>query len=210
MSKKGNSKDNYQQLLYLLKTKGDMSASVLSQRLSMTMMGARQLLLKLGQDGLVESYQKVAHRGRPKQLWTLSKKGHARFGDRHADLTLTLLDSIKVVIGDAGLESLISHREKQMLKEYQAQLAEIEGVEQKLERLADIRSREGYMAEVLKEDDGRLFLIENHCPICAAAQNCQSFCRSELKIFSICLGVKLERCEYILQGDRRCMYKIMS
>ena len=33
------------------------------------------------------------------------------------------------------------------------------------------------MAEVEPQDDGSLLLIENHCPICAAATSCQSFCR---------------------------------
>jgi hypothetical protein len=35
--------------------------------------------------------------------------------------------------------------------------------------LARIREEEGYMAEWNPEQDGSLFLIENHCPICAAA-----------------------------------------
>jgi hypothetical protein len=65
------------------------------------------------------------------------------------------------------------------------------------------------MAEWKQEGDDYL-LIENHCPICAAATECQGFCRSELEIFSEALGreVSIERSEHIIAGARRCLYRI--
>jgi predicted ArsR family transcriptional regulator len=65
------------------------------------------------------------------------------------------------------------------------------------------------MARIDRDDDG-LLLIEDHCPICAAAESCQSFCRSELSIFRMVLGpdVLIERTEYLLEGGRRCAYRI--
>jgi predicted ArsR family transcriptional regulator len=52
--------------------------------------------------------------------------------------------------------------------------------------------------------------MENHCPICAAATLCQSFCRSELEIFQDVLGpgARVERTDHILAGARRCAYRI--
>jgi len=75
--------------------------------------------------------------------------------------------------------------------------------------LAQLRTQEGYMAEVVKAEAGWL-LIENHCPICAAAQTCQKLCGSELEMFRTLLGsgVAVERVEHIIQGDRRCAYQI--
>jgi predicted ArsR family transcriptional regulator len=35
---------------------------------------------------------------------------------------------------------------------------------------SDLRTEEGYMAEFEAEPDGSFLLIENHCPICAAAK----------------------------------------
>jgi len=59
--------------------------------------------------------------------------------------------------------------------------------------------------------DGFL-LIENHCPICAAAAACQGFCRAELEVFRDTLGadVIVERTDHILAGARRCAYRIAS
>jgi pimeloyl-ACP methyl ester carboxylesterase len=58
---------------------------------------------------------------------------------------------------------------------------------ERLNRLAETRLEEGYMARV--ERDGKdWLLIEDHCPICAAASTCQGFCRSELRLFQGIVG----------------------
>ncbi len=79
-------------------------------------------------------------------------------------------------------------------------------------RLAELRSVEGYMAAWSADADGGFTLVENHCPICAAATACQGFCRAELEVFRAVLGdgVSVERTDYILAGARRCAYRITS
>ena len=66
------------------------------------------------------------------------------------------------------------------------------------------------MAEVQAHPDGGFTLVENHCPICAAATACQGFCRAELEVFRSVLGddVTVERTDHILAGARRCAYRI--
>jgi predicted ArsR family transcriptional regulator len=66
------------------------------------------------------------------------------------------------------------------------------------------------MATWQEADDGGLLLIENHCPICAAATACQGFCRAELDVFRAVLGPETEvvRNEHIVAGARRCSYSI--
>src|SRR5262249_51806108 len=83
-------------------------------------------------------------------------------------------------------------------------------IERKLRELAKVRSEEGYMAEIKKEDDGNFLLVENHCPICAAANACQGFCSTELDLSRSVLGpgVNVERAEHIIKGDQRCVYRI--
>jgi predicted ArsR family transcriptional regulator len=60
------------------------------------------------------------------------------------------------------------------------------------------------------QGDGRFLLIENHCPICAAAKTCQGFCRSELELFQAAFGADMSvtRQEHLLSGGRRCVYRI--
>jgi predicted ArsR family transcriptional regulator len=66
------------------------------------------------------------------------------------------------------------------------------------------------MAEVVAERDGAFLLIENHCPVCDAARVCTGLCSGELDVFRKVLGprVEVEREEHILDGSRRCAYRV--
>lgn len=197
-------------ILFHLKTRGPQTAADVAARLAMTAPGARQHLLKLEAVGLVGSEDRREGRGRPRKYWRLTQRGHERFPDRHSDLTVNLLQSMRDVFGDRGLESLIEHRERASIADYRKAVEAKDSLRQKLAALARIRSREGYMASVARESRESFLFIENHCPICAAAAACQGLCRSELAVFRAVLGsdVTVERIDHILAGARRCAYRI--
>jgi len=197
-------------ILFHLKTRGSQTAADIGSRLGMTSAGARQHLLKLETAGLVESEDRRQGRGRPRKYWRLTQRGHDRFPDRHSDLTLDLLRSMREVFGERGLEKLIGQRERASIVEYRRRVGERRSLRQKLAALAEIRSREGYMASVAEDVRGSFLFVENHCPICAAATACQGLCRSELAIFRAVLGtdVTVERIDHILAGARRCAYRV--
>lgn len=195
-------------ILLLLKTRGPQTAADLGAALGTTGEAARQQLTKLASDGLVEARSEPKGVGRPAQVWHLTAAGHARFPDAHADLTVQLIGTIRTALGPEALDRLICAREEETARRYGAELEGATGLRERVEKLAAIRSREGYMAE-WREDGGDLLLIENHCPICAAAAACQGFCRSELDVFRAALGgASVEREEHIVGGDHRCVYRI--
>lgn len=198
-------------LLDRLKTRGPQSVKILSNQMAMTTMGIRQHLLDLQTKGLVtQTEAEKQNRGRPIHLWTLTKAGHNRYPDSHAQVTVELINVIKSSFGEAGLKQVVSQRAEQVTQGYQASLAKLPSdLGTQINGLADLRSDEGYMAEVRLLPDGWL-LIENHCPICAAAQECQQFCSTELETFRTLLGqqASIERVDHLLNGARRCAYKI--
>jgi len=149
-------------------------------------------------------------RGRPKRSWHLSDKAFVRFPDSHSELTLTLIDSVTELFGEQGLNQLIDKREKQLLKTYSQAMVAGKGLQEKLSILVQLRSQEGYMAEVRALENGDFMLLEHHCPICAAARRCQGFCRPELKLLEQVLGpnIQVNREQYLLAGDLRCSYRI--
>lgn len=198
-------------VLYLLKTRGPQSAQTLAELLGLTSMGARRQLEAAQDKGLVEFADVADKVGRPSRRWHLTAAGHARFPDRHADLTLQLITQVRTLFGEAGLDRLIAAREQDGEALYRAVLDQAPpGLASKAGALAAAREAEGYMAEVEAQDDGSLLLIENHCPICAAASTCQGFCRSELQVFQRVLGDEctVERAEHLLSGARRCVYRL--
>lgn len=196
-------------LLNALKSSGPQTAADLAKVLSVTTVAVRQHLDGLLHDELVAFEDLKGSVGRPKRVWTLTETGHQQFPDNHSNLILGLLGGLSDLYGQEGIDRLIAHREAQSRSAYLDAMKEVKDLDDRVNQLAELRSREGYMAEV-KQEDGSYLLIENHCSICAAATACQGFCRSELNLFKDVLGpdVSVERTEHQLSGDRRCVYRI--
>ncbi|CAH0541739.1 helix-turn-helix transcriptional regulator [Vibrio marisflavi] len=196
-------------ILQTIKTNGAVTAKQLADELKMTTMGARQHLQGLEDDGILEFHDIKAKIGRPTRHWSLTAKGHAQFTDRHGDLTIQMLDAVEHVFGQDGLQKVVAERESQTFQQYRQELRQYETLLDKLNKLVQLREQDGYMAELLKTDQGYQ-LIENHCPICRAATRCPKLCQSELNIFQKLLGnsFQVSRSEHIIQGQRRCTYDI--
>jgi predicted ArsR family transcriptional regulator len=199
-------------LLFLLKTRGPQTAADLGTRLQITPEAARQQLLRLSDEGMVCAKSEVRGVGRPAQVYQLAPAAQRRFPDMHAELAAQLIGEIREVLGEDALEKLIRVRETGTRKRYEALLSGEQSLVRKIARLAEIRNKEGYMATWEKEEGDSYLLVENHCPICAAASACTGFCRSEQAIFEHVLGrdVRVERVEHLLAGARRCAYRITA
>lgn len=198
-------------ILFHLKRRGPQTASALAKRLGVTAMAVRQHLYVLSEQGLAD-FDDERHRvGRPRRVWKLAPAAQAEFPDSHADLTVELIDAMGRAFGDEGLDRLIVERTRAQLERYRALMpAKDAPIQKQIAAIAKIRRDEGYMAEWSKERDGTFLLVENHCPICAAAQTCQALCRDELSLIRSLLGkgVRVDREEHILAGARRCAYRI--
>ncbi len=127
----------------ILKLNGAQTAQSLAAELGLTSMGVRQHLQALEAEGLVRTEDRAEGRGRPARYWTLTEQSRSLFADRHDELSLQLITSVRQVFGDEGLDKLISHREQQSLESYSSQMAAAASLADKLECLAEIRSREG-------------------------------------------------------------------
>jgi predicted ArsR family transcriptional regulator len=202
-----------QQIMHHLKMRGPQTVKILAKRLDMTTMGVRQHLADLQMKAYVgQTQQEKRTRGRPVHLWKLSGKGHQQYPDAHSQMSLELIDVIRAKYGEESLSELITQRNARVQDHYQAELGSSGSkLEAKLARLCELRSEEGYMAEIRLIPNGWL-LVENHCPIYAAAKSCQQFCRSELEMFQQLFAgmASIDRTDYLLAGARRCAYKITS
>jgi predicted ArsR family transcriptional regulator len=203
-------------LLERLKRVDSATAGELASDFGLTATAVRQHLEDLARTGLVEAVAAPpVGRGRPAQLWKLTPLAASLFPDRHADLTVSLLESIRETLGDAGIDAVVTARTKAQKAAYRAVLPDpaTSSVADRVQALARVRSVEGYMAEAAKgQEDGSFVLVEHHCPICEAADSCQSLCRGELELFRTVLGddVTVERTQHLLSGDLRCAYRISS
>ncbi|MDD2056742.1 transcriptional regulator [Pseudomonas sp. GD03860] len=199
-----------ERILFLLKTRGPLKTTDLARLLQISFEATRQQLQKLqGTDLITGLSTPATGAGRPSQKWILTEAAQRRFPDTHSVLTLQLIESVEQVFGTHGVDQLISRMEASNLKEYQHACSQARSLEDKVQVLVRLRDQAGYMARMQACDDGWL-IIEHHCPICVAASRCQGFCRSELQIFQAVIGdqARVERCEHLLAGDRRCVYRV--
>ncbi len=201
-----------ERIVSIIKKSGEARAEDIAEILSVTPMAARQHLYKLEEDGTVKSESRAAGRGRPSKYWRLTDRADVYFPDAHRDLSLDLLTSVRSVFGDSGLNALVQDRSEKQQLAYKTELDTFDTLDEKMKALVTIRTREGYMAETVKGDDGTWYLDENHCPICAAAKICSGLCASELEIFRTLFKgyATVERSEHITQGARRCRYIVTA
>ncbi len=200
-------------VLLQLKTKGAQTTAQLARRLDVTTMAIRQHLAVLDREGLVDHSPAPRSVGRPARLWNITPAAAKRFPDSHADLTVDLLESMQQAFGDKGLDRLLEVRAKRQLEQYRERMPGLDApLDKRVAALSKLRREDGYMAQWTraKGDSGALTLVENHCPICAAAQTCQGLCRDELELFQALLpDAEVERSEHLLSGARRCAYRVV-
>jgi len=197
-------------VLDLLKRAGPIATEALARQLGITAMAVRQHLQRLEAAGLAAHRTVVKGRGRPAKLWRATPAADGHFADAHAALVADLIGQMTKAFGEAGLDQLLKLRTVEQEKAYRARLAGKPSLRARLDMLARIRAEEGYMAEVRRDPEHGWLLVENHCPICAAARQCSGLCREELALFQRVLGrdARVERVSHIVAGATRCAYRV--
>jgi predicted ArsR family transcriptional regulator len=198
-------------IVKLLKTDGPLGSAQLAERLGLTAMAVRLHLYALQSEGLVAAEDRPSPVGRPAKSWRLTREADRHFPEAYAELSVALIDAMQETFGAEGLNRVLVSRCARQREDYAKRIRPADPLKKRLAELARVRTEEGYMAEVRRDEEtGGFLLVENHCPICAAANACQGFCSTELDLFRSALGpdVEVERVEHIVSGDRRCAYRV--
>ncbi len=204
-------------LLEILKREGPRDAASLARLIGITRAAVGLQLASLQREKLVSQRpapREPLRRGRPVRAWGLTEKAQAVFPDTHAPLSAALFAALTGTPGLSELSKFLRARARAQVAQYRVLLAKAANLREKVRALARARDAEGYMADVRRGPAGSIDLVENHCPICAAARACpdQALCQSELKVFQAVLGPEaiVRRKEHILSGGRRCVYSIQT
>ncbi|PSN87842.1 transcriptional regulator [Candidatus Marsarchaeota G2 archaeon OSP_D] len=177
-------------LILEIKRRGGITMQEVAEVLGMSKMGAYKHLLKLEGSGLIGRRIVKKSVGRPIHLFYLTDKGKQYFGSADSVVLGNLLEFLKSR-GAGGLVSeFLRERYAKLAQEY-AELFAGKTLEEKVSLLSELRSREGYMAELRRS--GRGFeLLEYSCPIFKVASVFGEACHLEAKLFSRVLGVDVE------------------
>jgi predicted ArsR family transcriptional regulator len=196
-----------QEILALLRRRGQMTATELSERLGIGAVGVRQHMALLERDGLVHTAAVRRGVGRPSHLYALTPTAEALFPRRYERLLLDTLEFIMDQGGPEAIDQLFDQRRRTLAAQYAPRLHGKRRAEQVAE-LAAILTEQGYMCEWEELPDGAFALIEYNCPIDCAARDYHQACSHELTLYQDLLGVPLVREETMSEGGSCCRYRI--
>jgi predicted ArsR family transcriptional regulator len=183
-------------VLNLLKRTQGLSVQEIADRLGMSYMGIKDHCTDMEKRGLLDARRepREGNTGRPRMIYRLTGRAHELFPTASNPLTLELLDAAKMLFGPASAEKLLMLVWQQKMEAF---LEKVKGPdpEARTDALARARDEAGHMAVVEKGSDGRLKIVEHHCPFLDVLRAYPVVVRLETEMFGRLLGVSVERHE---------------
>jgi predicted ArsR family transcriptional regulator len=204
--------DSRARLVELLRA-APQSVAGLAKGLGLSEVAIRHHLQVLESEGFVSGETvRRAGRGRPSLRYTLTERARRLFPDNSADLANELLDFLSDEHGRSELQRFLRWRAEKHAGRYAAALEGADSIDERVERLADALSQEGFAssATAVTAPDGAtvLELRQDHCAIKAIATKHPELCAYEASTFKNLVGGKLSRRQTIAGGADACVCHI--
>jgi predicted ArsR family transcriptional regulator len=194
------------QILRSLKIQGSSTVLELAGECDVSPVSIRHHLSVLQAEDLIRA-EEVRHGvGRPRHVFSLTEKGHELFPSRYFRLTNRLLDEIKDSLDSQVVIGLFSGIAESMAQDY-AEALQAVPLDQRIHRLIELLSEEGFEAEVLEQDQ-RLVIRELSCPYLQVGKEHPEVCMVDQRFISTALGVPVDRVTWLLEGDAHCSFSV--
>ncbi len=200
-------------VLSVLLREGAATAAQLAGSLGVSVQAMRRHLRSLEDDGLVEASPSHEGPGRPSNRWRLTAQGQGRFPDGSENFALGLLHTLTENLPADTLELVLRQQAEQKAADYR-RLIGSGALGQRLERLVELRRKEGYVAECRRDDDPSgaataWVISEFHCSVVRIAEKYPVVCDQELRLirhtFPDCA---VDRVHWRLEGGHSCGFRI--
>lgn len=184
---------------------GDATVAELAVAVGLTDEAIRRQLRELVADQLVAGHTAPATGpGRPAIRYSLTPRGERLFPDRSSDLAGDVLTFLYDERGKAEMIAFLRWRLKRQQAHYAGALDGIDGLDDRIERLAELLSQDGFLAEADADADGYA-LTQTHCAIKEAAAAHPQLCAFEAALFREVLGAHVTRRQTIASGAQACV-----
>ena len=196
-------------VLNLLKRTQGLSVQEIADHLGMSYMGIKDLCTDMEKRGLVDARREPrdGNTGRPRMIYRLTGRAHELFPVASNPLTLSLLDAAKKLFGPASAEKLLmlvwQHKTEAFMEEVKGA-----DLDSRINALTRARDAAGHMAEFEKGGDGRMRIIEHHCPFLDVLRAYPAVARLEVELFRRLLGASVARHEENAAGLYRVEFVI--
>jgi DeoR family suf operon transcriptional repressor len=184
-----------------------MTVSELSAAVKITPIAVRHHLSSLQAEGMVEVREERHGVGRPRQIYKLTPVAMERGTSRYFQFTTLLLDQLKEHLPPEMVEKLLREVASSMAGEWKTELDALPML-QRLERLVELLTREGFVAKVESTGTDQYCLTELACPYSRISLSHPEVCALDASMLSRALGTPVERISCIRTGSPACTYSI--
>ncbi|MDZ5078348.1 helix-turn-helix transcriptional regulator [Nesterenkonia sp. HG001] len=203
-----------ERVLQLVVEEGPISAAALGRRLDLTAAAVRRHLDAMAEQGIVEIKNVTSRRkgaGRPSRRYVISQRGQEALGDDYLSLTRRALDVLGDSVGEEAPRALAAAYFADHEERYREQLAGVEDLDERTEKLAELFNADGFAGFTRKVGrDNPLMamqstqLCQGHCPVREIAEAHPVFCEEETEMISRLLEVDVRRLSTQASGAHVC------
>lgn len=192
-------------VLVALKKAQPLTAKELGAQFGVTANALRRHLKELEIEGVVRYQREIRGVGGPVFAYSLSDAGEKLF-PRAYDAALTeVLELVRQQFGSDGVVDLFRKRWAEIAEKAKPELARLP-LKQRAERLAELLTSLGYMAEATGTEGA--MLREHNCAIRAVIERFPEICVAEQSFLEEVLGAHVTRQSHIAAGANCCEYCI--
>ena len=178
----------------------------LADAVSINAISVRHHLASLQADGLVTSEEERHGVGRPRLVYSLTKKGTEIFPSNYLELTDRLLLELNETMGAGELEHIFTRMADRQINELRADLKSLKTPAERIEYLTDRMEEGGHSISWQEAENGSYRLEVANCPYLHISKAHPVVCAYDEHLFKEVLDMEIEKVSSICNGDRVCCY----
>jgi predicted ArsR family transcriptional regulator len=199
-------KSTRDRILQSLLTHPRSTVTELANEVGINAISVRHHISSLQVEGLITADEERHGVGRPRQVYNLTESGSEKFPTSYLRLTTKILDQMKNTLPAPVVEKLFTEIALDMSSNYQ-ELAENLTLEEKLNLIQNLLSREGFTVEWEKTGD-EYRINEISCPYFHVGQNHPEVCKVDQTMIASILSIPVEKINCLLFGSDHCTYVV--
>lgn len=178
----------------------------LAEAVSINAISVRHHLASLQADALVTSEEERHGVGRPRLVYSLTKKGTEIFPSNYLELTDRLLLELNETMEPGQLENVFTRMADRQINELRPDFDGLKTPRERVEYLAERLEEGGHSINWSEVDDGNFRLEIANCPYLHISKAHPVVCAYDEHLFKEVLNMETEKISSICEGDRVCCY----
>jgi DeoR family suf operon transcriptional repressor len=196
------------QILLELKRHQPLTVKVLADRHGVSVTAVRRHLKELELEQLVEYRREQRGQGAPTFAYQLTPDGEALFPKRYEEALTAALAFVERHGGREAVTRFFAEHFGEEAEKLKSRLSAAT-LEERLAAVAEVLSRQGFMAEWTTDGAG-VRIAEHNCAMHAVAERFPEVCHEELEFLKAVLGTEVERKSHIVAGCNACEYSVAA